>query len=83
LIASVAAMLSAVWLTGAQATGPKDGKAAKLTDKVVGEGESCGNFGTSVHFVATPSVAAKQALKEEKLVFVLHVSGLFEDPTLT
>jgi hypothetical protein len=36
-----------------------------------------------VHFVTTPSEAARQALKEEKLVFVLHVSGLFEDPTFT
>jgi hypothetical protein len=45
--------------------------------------ETCGNYGTSVQFVATPSEAARQAVKEEKLVFVLHVSGLFEDPTLT
>jgi hypothetical protein len=44
---------------------------------------SCGNHGTSVHFVKTPSEAAKQALKEEKLVFVLHVSGLFENPDFT
>jgi hypothetical protein len=46
--------------------------------------ESCGgDYGTNVKFVATPSLAAKQALKEEKLVCVLHVSGLFEDPNLT
>lgn len=44
---------------------------------------SCGNHGTSVHFLATPSEAAKQARKERKLVFVLHVSGIFEDPNLT
>jgi hypothetical protein len=44
---------------------------------------TCGNHGTSVHFLATPSEAAKQALKEKKLVFVLHVSGIFEDPKLT
>ena len=44
---------------------------------------SCGNYGTSVHFVKTPSEAARQALKEEKLVFVLHVSGLFENPDFT
>jgi hypothetical protein len=47
-----------------------------------GEG-SCGKFGTQVDFVGTPSEAARQAAKEEKLVFVLHVSGLFEDPRLT
>ena len=39
--------------------------------------------GTAVHFVDTPSGAARQALKEEKLVFVLHVSGHFEDPGIT
>jgi hypothetical protein len=46
-------------------------------------GESCGSFGTSVEFVDTPSEAARQAKKQEKLVFVLHLSGIFEDPKLT
>jgi hypothetical protein len=45
------------------------------------EATSC--HGTAVNFVATPSEAAKQAKKEEKLVFVLHVSGQFEDPSIT
>jgi hypothetical protein len=40
--------------------------------------EACGDYGTTVTFVDSPAVAAKQALKEEKLVFVLHVSGNFE-----
>jgi hypothetical protein len=44
---------------------------------------SCGSFGTSVEFVDTPSAAAKRARKEQKLVFVLHVSGHFEDPRFT
>ena len=44
---------------------------------------SCGSFGTSVEFVRSPSDAARQAKKEEKLVFVLHVSGHFEDPRFT
>jgi hypothetical protein len=44
---------------------------------------SCGSFGTSVEFVTTPSEAAHQAKKEQKLVFVLHVSGHFEDPKFT
>jgi len=39
--------------------------------------------GTAVNFVNTPSEAAQQAKKEEKLVFVLHVSGQFEDPGIT
>jgi hypothetical protein len=43
----------------------------------------CGNYGTRVDFLGTPSEAARQAKKEEKLVFVLHVSGHFEDPRFT
>ena len=48
-----------------------------------GEKATCGKYGTSVEFVSTPSEAARQAQKEQKLVLVLHVSGLFEDPNLT
>jgi len=70
LIASVAAVLLS-------ALGLGSGQAAEQ------QGGSCSTYGTSVQFVQTPSEAARQALKEEKLVFVLHVSGLFEDPTLT
>ena len=43
----------------------------------------CGNHGTAVTFAESPSAAAKEASKQEKLVFVLHVSGQFEDPGLT
>ncbi len=43
----------------------------------------CATFGTSVEFVSTPSEAAKIAKKDQKLVFVLHVSGKFEDPRFT
>jgi len=46
-------------------------------------GGECGSFGTSVTFVKTPSQAAQQALQEQKLVFVLHVSGNFETPDFT
>jgi hypothetical protein len=50
--------------------------------------ESCGkcgneNYGTSVEWAGSPSEAAAKARKAEKLVFVLHVSGLFEDPKFT
>jgi len=44
---------------------------------------TCGDHGTSVHFEKTPKEAAQKALKEEKLVFVVHVSGIFEDTELT
>ena len=53
--------------------------AARAGDKA----KACGSFGTAVEFVDTPSEAAKLAKKEQKLVFVLHVSGHFEDPTFT
>jgi hypothetical protein len=44
---------------------------------------TCNTYGTSVQFEKSPSEAAKRAKKEEKLVFVLHVSGLFEEPDFT
>jgi hypothetical protein len=44
---------------------------------------SCGNHGTAVHFLASPREAAAAAKKQEKLVFVLHVSGIFEEPRFT
>jgi len=52
------------------------------------EGESCktcGNksYGTSVVWTGSPSEAAAKAKADEKLVFVLHVSGHFEDPKFT
>ena len=43
----------------------------------------CGEHGTAVTFAKSPAEAAKQALKDEKLVFVLHVSGNFETPDYT
>lgn len=45
----------------------------------------CGtaSYGTSIVWSGTPSEAAAKAKKEEKLVFVLHVSGHFEDPKFT
>jgi hypothetical protein len=40
-------------------------------------------YGTTVEWSGSPSEAAAKAKKEEKLVFVLHVSGYFEDPKFT
>jgi hypothetical protein len=46
--------------------------------------ESCsGDYGTSIFFEDSPKEAAARALKEQKLVFILHISGHFEDPKLT
>jgi hypothetical protein len=44
---------------------------------------ACGNHGTAVEFVDSPREAAAQAKKEQKLVLVLHLSGIFEDPRFT
>ena len=48
-----------------------------------GAGDEATCHGTAVHFVPTPSEAARKARDEQKLVFVLHVSGHFEDPGIT
>ena len=81
LIASAAALLPVLWqsVQASEESGLIKASAPQVTDL----GGSCGDYGTSVHFVKTPSEAARQARKEEKLVFVLHLSGIFEDPTLT
>jgi hypothetical protein len=41
------------------------------------------SYGTAVHFLSRPSEAARQALREDKLLLVLHVSGNFEDARFT
>jgi hypothetical protein len=41
------------------------------------------NYGTRVSFVASPAEAEQLAGKEQKLVFVLHISGNFEDSHFT
>ena len=70
-----AGLAAAIWVGLA---GAKDEKKKAAADA---EAPSC--HGTAVNFVDSPSEAAKQAKKEEKLVFVLHVSGQFEDPSIT
>jgi len=71
---AAAVLVPALWLGIATAADNKGQKPDQVCD---------GDFGTAVKFVTTPSEAAKQALKEEKLVLVLHVSGEFEDPDFT
>lgn len=68
-------LLSAVWLAQAQAL--------ERGQKIKPETTCSGDFGTSVQFEKSPSEAARRALKEEKLVCVLHISGHFEDSDLT
>ncbi len=45
--------------------------------------ENCDTYGTKVHFQPAPAMAFKKALADNKLVFILHVSGNFEDPQFT
>ena len=81
---AAAGLAPALWLMNTPGSALKGEPAraaapAKPADK--DDESSC--HGTALHFVATPSEAAQQAKKEQKLVFVLHVSGHFEDPSLT
>ena len=55
---------------------------ALLAGNSLARADGCGEYGTSVEFFKTPSDAATQAKKDQKLVFVLHVSGNFEEPRL-
>jgi hypothetical protein len=54
-----------------------------LTVPVGAAEKADGCFGTRVAFFDTPKEAAARAARDEKLVFVLHVSGNFEDPRET
>jgi len=72
--------LMAVGLLAAGLTAPATAQKGGL--KLPGA-ETCGDHGTNVHFEKTPKDAAARAAKEEKLVMVLHISGLFEDPDYT
>ncbi len=62
--------------------GPAAGLAADGNAKSP-EAATCSTHGTRVEFEKSPSAAATRAAKEEKLVMVLHISGIFEDPGLT
>jgi hypothetical protein len=61
---------------------PKSGAPA-VASPLITEATETSCHGTNVEFLDTPSDAAKKAKKEQKLVFILHVSGNFEDPKFT
>ena len=44
---------------------------------------ACLQYRTAVDFYDSPAVASKNAAREDKLVFVLHVAGNFEEPGFT
>ena len=45
--------------------------------------DGCKGYGTAVRFAKSPTVAMERAKKENKLVFVLHLSGNLEDDGFT
>jgi hypothetical protein len=55
--------------------------AARIVDANVGQ--SCEQFGTAIHFITSPVEAFKKAHDENKLVFMMHLSGNFEDKGFT
>jgi hypothetical protein len=44
---------------------------------------TCESYGTAIQFLSRPADAARQARQEGKLLFLLHVSGNFEDAKFT
>jgi hypothetical protein len=66
-----------------EVTAPRE---AELPASELLPGEEVANlrtYGTQVAFVSSPAEAARKALKERKLLFVLHLSGNFEDKKFT
>jgi hypothetical protein len=55
----------------------------KRTGVINAEPQPTACHGTAIQFVSSPVEAARRATQEKKLVFVLHVSGYFEDPEFT
>ncbi len=74
------------WLTSAllavALATPCYAQAKKAGGKPAAE-PTCGDHGTNVKFEKNPQAAATKALKEEKLVLVIHISGYFEEPDYT
>jgi cell division septation protein DedD len=44
---------------------------------------ACETFGTRLQFVSNPTDAARLARQDNKLLFILHISGNFEDDKFT
>jgi hypothetical protein len=60
-----------------------ESEVVRVNEAAVQEAEACGKNGTKVNFVGDPAEAARLAAKNNKLMFVIHLSGNFEDPSLT
>ena len=75
--------LATAYATDVKGSDAKTGKPPATTNPIDAALDESGCHGTAINFLDTPSDAAKKAKKEEKLVFILHVSGNFEDPKFT
>jgi len=53
------------------------------TDPPSPQKDQCGQFGTKINFARKQSVAFDRGVREQKLVMVLHLAGIFEDPGFT
>ncbi len=82
LFSAAAGLLLAPLMTLGAAPPAKPAEPAQPSPFEKTDETSC-SFGTKVTFVDTPKEAAAQAKKDQKLVFILHVSGNFEDPRFT
>lgn len=80
LTAAVLVLGSVAW---AQKKEPPTPVGPPVRGGASGDEATCSRHGTAIDFLPTPGAAAAAAKKNEKLVFVLHLSGHFEDPGFT
>lgn len=62
---------------------PEEGRAAVVPPDKRDVPAGCKTYGTALHFVKSYDEAKRRAAKEQKLVFVLHLSGNIEDDGFT
>jgi hypothetical protein len=64
---------------------PRQEAKAKPREKPAAEEKDapCETYGTSVKFAPSQAQAAREARKGKKLLFVMHISGNFEDAKFT
>jgi hypothetical protein len=69
---------------GAAEPPPQPASELPLSEQTIGDGAvPFDNLGTQVSFAPSPADAARQALKERKLLFTVHLAGNFEDCKFT
>jgi len=84
--AQTAASPMVIYLPVPGAAEPSAPPASELppSEQTIGDGAvPFDNLGTQVSFAPSPADAARQALKERKLLFTVHLAGNFEDCKFT